>query len=54
MGGQYSAPLSKLVTHIVALTLDDEKCELAKKKNLPCKIVLPHWYVFTIEVDTGY
>lgn len=45
MGGQYSAPLTKMVTHVVALTLDNEKCEVALKKRLRCKIVLPHWYV---------
>ncbi len=45
MGGQSSGPLTKLVTHIVALTLDNEKCEVALKKNLSCKIVLPHWCV---------
>lgn len=45
MGGLYSSPLSKLVTHIVALTLDPEKCQTARAKNLKCKIVLPHWQV---------
>jgi len=36
--------LTKMVTHIVALTLDNDKCEVALKKRLRCKIVLPHWY----------
>ena len=43
MGGQYSAPLSKLVTHLVALTVDSDKCEAVERKHLQCKIVLPHW-----------
>ncbi|EON61339.1 hypothetical protein W97_00552 [Coniosporium apollinis CBS 100218] len=44
MGGQYSPALSKMVTHVVALTVDNEKCEVALKKRLRCKIVLPHWF----------
>jgi len=44
MGGLYSSPVTKLVTHIVALTTDNDKCQAALKKNLKCKIVLPHWY----------
>lgn len=45
MGGLYSSPVSKLVTHIVALTMDSAKCQTAVTKHLRCKIVLPHWYV---------
>ncbi|KAI9851664.1 MAG: hypothetical protein M1838_003133 [Thelocarpon superellum] len=44
MGGQYSASLTKMVTHIVALTEDNEKCQKAIIKALPCKTVLPHWF----------
>lgn len=44
MGGQYSPGLTKMVTHIVALSMDNEKCQHALEKNLKCKIVLPHWY----------
>ncbi|TKA62325.1 hypothetical protein B0A49_09008 [Cryomyces minteri] len=44
MGGQYSASLTKLVTHIVALSLDHDKCELAIRKQLRSLIVLPHWF----------
>ncbi|KAK3725115.1 regulator of Ty1 Transposition [Vermiconidia calcicola] len=44
LGGQYSSPLSKLVTHIVTLDLDNEKCRIAKEKGLKCKIMLPHWF----------
>ncbi len=43
MGGLESSSLSKLVTHIVALTLDHPKCQQALEKRLRCKIVLPHW-----------
>ena len=42
-GGLYSSAVTKMVTHIVALTLDSDKCQAAIKKGLKCKIVLPHW-----------
>jgi hypothetical protein len=44
MGGQESSNLTKLVTHIVALTEEHEKCKAALDKRMKCKIVLPHWY----------
>ncbi|KAL9076002.1 MAG: hypothetical protein Q9157_003829 [Trypethelium eluteriae] len=44
MGGTYSSNLSGIVTHIVALTEDDSRCEKAKTKNPQCKVVLPHWF----------
>ncbi|KAK5123189.1 hypothetical protein LTR85_003388 [Meristemomyces frigidus] len=44
LGGQYSNPLSKLVTHIVASDESHEKVALAQQKKLNCKIVLPHWF----------
>ena len=44
MGGLYSASVSKLVTHIVALSMEHQACDLVKTKGLRCKIVLPHWY----------
>lgn len=44
LGGQYSSPLSKLVTHIVTEDMEDPKCRIAMDKNLPCKMVLPHWF----------
>ena len=44
MGGLYSSAVTKMVTHIVALTTDPDKCQTALNKNLKCKIVLPHWY----------
>ena len=44
MGGLYSSSVSKMVTHIVALTMDSDKCQTALSRDLKCKIVLPHWY----------
>jgi hypothetical protein len=44
MGGLYGDNLSKLTTHLIALTVDDERCQRAVMKNLRCKIVLPHWF----------
>ena len=43
MGGQYSGNLSKMVTHVVALTEQHEKCQQALARKMPCSIVLPHW-----------
>ena len=44
LGGQYSGPLSRLVTHVVANDLNNEKCRVAEEKGLKCKFVLPHWF----------
>ena len=43
MGGLYSSAVTKMVTHIVALTTENDKCQVALSKGLKCKIVLPHW-----------
>ena len=43
MGGLYSSPVSKMVTHIVALTMDSDKCKTAISRDVKCKYVLPHW-----------
>ncbi|KAL8680253.1 MAG: hypothetical protein Q9224_000442 [Gallowayella concinna] len=43
-GGLYSSSVTKMVTHIVALTMEHEKCQTVMKKDLKCKIVLPHWF----------
>ncbi|KAL8929835.1 MAG: hypothetical protein Q9208_000979 [Pyrenodesmia sp. 3 TL-2023] len=43
-GGLYSSSVTKQVTHIVALTMDHEKCQIVLKKDLKCKVVLPHWF----------
>ena len=53
MGGLYSSPLTKLVTHIATLTTNNEKCSLAAEKMPKCNIVLPHWYApSTVETAT--
>lgn len=44
LGGQHSGPLSRLVTHIVANDMDNDKCRMVEEKALNCKIVLPHWF----------
>ena len=43
LGGQTSSSVTRLITHIVALSLDSDKCQVAKAKGLSCKFVLPHW-----------
>lgn len=44
MGGIYNSRLASTVTHVVALTMDSDKCQLIRQKKLSQKIVLPHWY----------
>ena len=44
MGGLYAENLSKLTTHLIALSVDDERAKKAVMKNLRLKIVLPHWF----------
>ncbi|KAF2034848.1 hypothetical protein EK21DRAFT_55242 [Setomelanomma holmii] len=44
MGGQIAPSLSKLVTHLIALDLSEERCQLAISKRLQLMIVLPHWF----------
>ncbi|KHJ33684.1 putative brct domain-containing protein [Erysiphe necator] len=44
MGGVETNSLTKLTTHICALTTDHPKCQQAIEKNLKCKIILPHWF----------
>jgi hypothetical protein len=43
MGGQESSNLTKQVTHVIALSEDNPKCQQVREKGLKCKIVLPHW-----------
>lgn len=43
MGGLYSAKVSSMVTHIVALTMDSDVCRSVTTRKLNMKIVLPHW-----------
>lgn len=45
MGGMESSSLTKMTTHICALTMDHPKCQQAVEKGLKVKIVLPHWSV---------
>ena len=42
-GGLHSKRVASMVTHLVALTMDAEKCQLVESKKLNIKIVLPHW-----------
>lgn len=43
LGGVESKDLSRLTTHVCALTLDHPKVQEARRKLPKCKIVLPHW-----------
>lgn len=43
MGGMYSDHVTKLTTHICALSMDHPKVQVAVEKSHRCKIVLPHW-----------
>lgn len=54
MGGLYSSPLTKLVTHVVTLSTDNDKCRLARERMPGCKIVLPHWYDWIRVEGKGY
>ncbi|KAI0514931.1 BRCT domain-containing protein [Xylaria bambusicola] len=44
MGGMYSDGVTKLTTHICALTMDHPKVRMAVEKKHKGKIVLPHWF----------
>ncbi|KAJ4296704.1 regulator of Ty1 Transposition [Kalmusia sp. IMI 367209] len=52
MGGQYGIQLSKLTTHLIALNMEDPRCQVALKKKLPLKIVLPHWFNDCLKVGS--
>jgi hypothetical protein len=43
MGGLYTSRMTSSTTHLVALTMDSDKCKMAVKRGLDVKIVLPHW-----------
>lgn len=43
MGGLHSSKVASMVTHIVALTMDSDKCRVVGSRGLSIKIVLPHW-----------
>ena len=44
MGGNYSAKLTSQTTHIVALTMENDKVEQVIKHDLKMVVVLPHWF----------
>lgn len=44
MGGQHSPAVTKLVTHVIALTMESPECKVVRSKKLNSKIVLPHWF----------
>lgn len=44
MGGLYSPVVSKLVTHVFALSMDNAQCKIVLDKNVRCSVVLPHWF----------
>ncbi|KAI0187537.1 hypothetical protein EV127DRAFT_144692 [Xylaria flabelliformis] len=44
MGGMYSDQVTKLTTHVCALSMDHPKVKMAEERKHPCKIVLPHWF----------
>jgi len=46
LGGQYSEPLTKLVTHVVALSMHNHKCETMQlqARRVKAVAVLPHWF----------
>lgn len=43
-GGLHSKRIASMVTHLVALSDDSDKCQLVRSKKLDIKIVLPHWF----------
>lgn len=45
LGGMESKDVTRLTTHICALSMDHEKCkEAVANPKVRCKIVLPHWF----------
>lgn len=44
LGGQPSRAMTKLVTHIITLSTNNNKCKVVAEQGLNCKIVLPHWF----------
>ncbi|PGH32671.1 hypothetical protein GX50_04518 [[Emmonsia] crescens] len=44
MGGLSSYKITRTTTHLVALTVDSDKCLSLLDKGLDIKIVLPHWF----------
>ncbi|KAK2626096.1 hypothetical protein QTJ16_004358 [Diplocarpon rosae] len=44
MGGMETSSITRLTTHVCALSVDHEKCQTVLDKKLKCKLVLPHWF----------
>lgn len=44
MGGLYSSTMTKLVTHVVALSMNNPSCRAIQERALKSKPVLPHWF----------
>ncbi|SPO04921.1 related to RTT107 - Establishes Silent Chromatin [Cephalotrichum gorgonifer] len=44
LGGMDSPVVTKMTTHICALSADDPMCQDAKANGFRAKIVLPHWF----------
>jgi twin BRCT domain len=44
MGGLFTSKLTSQVTHIVALSVESEQVEIAKKRKSHVRVVLPHWF----------
>lgn len=44
MGGAFTSKIVSQVTHLVALTMENEMCKVVRSRNLNIKIVLPHWF----------
>ena len=42
MGGLHTARIASTTTHLVALTMDSDKCKIAMNRKV--KVVLTHWY----------
>lgn len=43
MGGLSSYKITRTTTHLVALSMDSDKCASILNRGLNIKIVLPHW-----------
>lgn len=43
MGGLWSSKLTNQITHIITLSMDSESVQIAEKRRLNVKVVLPHW-----------
>ncbi|KAH8598799.1 hypothetical protein B0O99DRAFT_26080 [Bisporella sp. PMI_857] len=44
LGGMETSSMTRLTTHICALTMDHPVCKAVQDKKLKTKIVLPHWF----------